>query len=214
MKCLNCGRYGHLFAACAVVYTSTKGQDNGGIRELEDIRGRCVIDDETGCWHWRGAVAANTTKSICPVAWSPALGKVVSVLRQVYEFAHPEASMIGRMVWRSCASQDCCNPKHLLMGTRKQWGEWITKNGKRKGDPLASARNRKARLDSGDAILNMELAQWARESTQTGRDVAHALGVSATTISRARMRRTWGETLPCASVFSMAANSWLMERRA
>lgn len=207
MKCTTCGQFGHLAASCATVQHSRKGQDNGGIRSLEDIRQRCVVDVEGDCWQWRGALALGTGGRGCPVAWSPSHGRVISVLRLAVEFSGRKLAK-GSIVWRTCRCEDCCNPKHLNVGTRKEWGVWTAALGHRKGDPLASARNRKARVDSGDAILTMELARWIRESEQAGVELAHVLGVSATTISRARLRRTWDDALPGASVFGLASQAW------
>lgn len=207
MKCITCGRFGHADAACAVLPQVRKGQDNGGIRELEDIRLRCVVDYEGDCWRWQGAFSSGTGRTGCPVAWAPLQGRVVSVSRLVVEFSG-RALTRRQMVWRSCRCDDCCNPKHLKVGTRQQWGAWTALHGFWKGDPLASSRNRKARVDSGEAVLTMEMARWIRESSQTGRDLAVVLGVSATTISRARLRRTWDDTLRGASVFGLPSHAW------
>jgi len=35
--------------------TDTRRKRQDGVRTLEDLRIRCVIDTETGCWLWRGA---------------------------------------------------------------------------------------------------------------------------------------------------------------
>ena len=208
MKCITCGQFGHAGLGCATIPTARKGQDNGGIRTLEDVRGRCVIEFDGDCWKWQGAFSSSGRSSArCPVSWSPAHGRVISVLRLVAELdGKPLLPRI--MAWRACRNDDCCSPAHLKTGTRKQWGAWTAKFGFLKGDPLASSRNRKARVDSGDAVLTMELARWVRESTQTGKDMALALGVSATTVSRAKLRRTWAETLPSASVFGLAQDAW------
>lgn len=189
---------------CTTVNKSINGRNNGGIYNLEDIRCRCVIDLETDCWHWRGAMASKNTKSTCPVAWSPIDKKILSVLRLSYRYSHPLAHLTGRIVWRNCMIADCCNPRHLLIGTIMQRGAWIAASGAWKNKPLVSSRNRNARIASGSTVLTMELAQWARESKQLGIHVAHALGVSATTISRARQRKTWKDSIPWSSAWSMA----------
>ncbi len=206
MKCISCGRFGHLDESCTTIPAARKGQDNGGIRELADIRGRCVIEFDGDCWRWRGAFSRGTGDTGCPVAWSPQHRRVISVLRLAVELSGRQVKT-GQMVWRTCRCDDCCNPAHLKVGTRKEWGAWTARHKFLKGDPLASARNRKARVDSGDALLSMELARWIRESQQTGVELAAVLCVSPTTISRARLRRTWSESLPGASVFGLGAQA-------
>jgi hypothetical protein len=213
-RCTRCGRLGHALETCATEYKAMRGSDQGGIRTLADILARCYVDDVTGCHRWRGATSASNGKSELPVAWFAAEQRITSVLRIAYMLAHPRADMKGRIVWRHCRSSDCCNPAHLRAGTRKEWGEWVAREDHRKGDPAASGRNRIARVKSGDAILTPELALWARESGQYGIDVAHALGVSPTSVSRARLGRTWAESAPHASIFGRAAQAWLTGDRA
>ena len=205
-KCVGCGRFGHEQAGCTTTPVPRKGQDNGGIRTLQDIRERCMADDSpNACWVWGGAVSRGTGGAGCPVAWSPAHGRVISVPRMAVEFSGRKLSR-SQMVWKTCRCDTCCNPKHLRVGTRAEWGQWVAKRDMWKGDLTRTAARRKLRESLG-CSLSMELAQWARESTQTGRDAAWGLSTSPTSVSRARLRKTWAESLPLSSVFSFAGMS-------
>lgn len=58
----------------------------------------------------------------------------------------------------------------------------------------------------GTSILTDEIVHWIRESPQTGAAIAHAIGVSVSTVCRAREGRTWAMQLvsgrahaPCAT---------------
>lgn len=53
----------------------TRGLRTDGIRTADDLRARCWIDDDTGCWHWRGAVDLNGIPSM----WLPALRRRTSL---------------------------------------------------------------------------------------------------------------------------------------
>lgn len=190
---------------------STQGK---GIYTIADVRSRCRISDEAECWHWRGAFSVNTAKgSRIPVAHFPAINKPATVTRIAVILSGRQPREV---VWRKCQSDDCVNPAHLITGTRAQWGHWCERNGSLKGDPIRRAANRRAKLTKG-AKLTPELAQWAIESQQCGRDVAHGLMVSATSVSRARLGRTWA---PLSSPFSgmfrslMAASNDTQARKA
>lgn len=201
MKCVKCGQFGHLLNVCATEPSSRIGQDNGGIRSLKDIKDRCHIEFAGDCWQWRAAFSRGDGGRLgVPVAWSPKHRRVMSVLRMVLEFKGQTLAR-NQMVWRECRCDDCVNPACLNIGTRKDWGEWTRQSEILKGDPLASFRNRKARVDSGRAVLSMEIAAWIRESSQKGYELADMLGVSNTAISRVRTGKAWAATLPGASVF-------------
>ena len=207
ITCTRCRQFGHEANTCATAFTARRGEDQGGMRSLERIRGRCRVDDITGCWNWSGATASRAKGAAkVPVTWSAAHGAVVTVLRLAYGFEHPGVTLGARIVWRTCGSELCVNPAHLRAGTRKQWGEWSKASGTRKQGQQSTAARRAVRIAAGATKLTMELAQWVRESTQTGVDVAHAIGCKPTQISRARMLRTWAPTAPAASVFAWAAN--------
>ncbi len=203
-RCSKCGQFGHAPEACTYVPQSRKGVNLGGITDLSGIKNRCRINEDTECWEWMGAVTSATAKSMIPVAWFPADGRLVSVPRKAFEFS-TGTKVNKRMVWRTCGCATCVNPEHLKSGTRKEWGCWLKRTGAMK-NKITPAKARAAVIARGAASLTMELAQWARESTQTGREVARVMGVSEQQISRARRMQTWAPTAVGASVFSWAAN--------
>lgn len=203
-RCTKCGQFGHNAEACTHVPQSRAGVSLGGITDLAGIRNRCAINDDTDCWEWQGAVTQPRDGSKVPVAWFPSEGRVVSVARMSSQYA--TGVRVGkRMVWRTCGCSTCVNPEHLKVGTRKEWGVWLKKTGAMK-NKITTARARAVRVKAGGCTLTMELAQWARESSQTGREVSRCLAVSEQQISRARRLQSWAPTAAGASVFSWAAN--------
>lgn len=166
---------------------------------LESIRGRCVMDEETGCWHWSGAMSNGRGNAAIPVMWHG--GRVSSVLRVAYEHSGRRLQR-GGIVWRTCGCMDCTNPDHLLYGTRAVWGSWRAKNGSAAMTPdQRAAHTARARAKS-TVILSEERASYIRTSEATGRAVAAELGVSASTVSRVRRGEAWAEGTQGASVFS------------
>lgn len=205
-KCVGCGQFGHDNTACTAVHRPTKGQDNGGIRTLDDLKGRCFVDDN-GCWQWRGAFNTASRGVATPVTWFAAEGKTMSAMRVAWLLARPGAPRV-QMVWRTCLCQSCLNPAHLRGGSRKQWGAWQHNKGHLRtfGRTLANTVARHARNKKNGEGLTQELAQWARESSQTGLEVAHALNVSRTAVSRARRMKTFS-MFGAASVFTAFTTS-------
>lgn len=127
-----------------------------GIRTVSDLRDRCVIDDITGCWHWRGATARGRS----PVAWLPAIGSrttmgvIISVL---LTGAKPPK---GRVWHHTCETPFCANPKHQKLGTRSSQmlvaavsrgplQRARIARGKRKASRVTDAQVEDIRADSG-----------------------------------------------------------------
>ena len=165
---------------------------------LEQIKGRCRIDSETGCWLWSGAMSTDAGGGRVPIVWHE--GRTSSALRVVYALSGKTVRG-GEIVWRKCRHDHCLNPAHLLSGTRQQWGAWRKANGFSAMRPDDWAANMIAKR-KGKAIEDAETAAMIRESPETGAALARKLGVSKQAVSRVRLRKTWAETVPQASVFT------------
>lgn len=174
-----------------------------GIKTLEDLRERCVVDDFTGCWTFqvqhrparRGDWGCNV--------WLSDQQRSETLQRAGWLLAgRPMGKGRGWVVWRTCTNLLCCNPAHLRAGPREQMGQWQEQKGTLRGDPKRAAINRRIKIESGQSKLTHELADWIRESAQTGLAIAHALDVSRTCVSRVRMGQTYVRTMPASSVFS------------
>lgn len=166
---------------------------------LARIHDRCVIDSETGCWHWTGAMSRGSVNIAIPVVWHD--DKTQSALRVVYKAAGRKIPSRG-IVWRSCRCNDCCNPDHLLGGTRAVWGAWRARNGSAAMTPDQRAANTARARSKSTVVLSPERASYIRSSEATGRALAAELGVSASTVSRVRRGEAWQEHSQAASVFS------------
>ncbi len=180
-----------------------KGDNLGGVHTLRDLRDRCVIDVVTRCWQWRGAVSPGRGRNRETRVWYPALQRILPVPRVSWLLAG-KGELEGRTVWRCCGEELCVNPDHLMAGSKAEWGRWMAERGSLSGRPDRSAANRAARIASGHTPITMEIAAWVRESPQSGVEVAHAVGVQPTAITRLRKGRTFAP-VACASVFNLGS---------
>ena len=172
-----------------------------GVRKIADIRDRCVIDAETGCWLWSAAYSAGDRSKI-PVCWSPEANRVISVPRLFAFLESGDKAFITPgnsklKAWRTCLNPRCV--RHITYGTVQQWGEWVQADGRRRGNQKIIAANTKGRREA--SRLDIEAVRNIRSSDQTGRVLAVQHGVSETQISRIRRHKCWRETVPAASVF-------------
>lgn len=177
-----------------------KGTHLGGIRELEDLRLRCRVDPDTGCWHFGGKEHRRQAGSVAPRVWFD--GKCTTIPKAGWLLAGKPLKE-GHNVWPRCRTHCCGNPAHLLSGTKAQWGKWVKDRGFMRGRPERSAINRRIKLQTGQCALTLELVSWIRDSSQTGREIAHALNVSEQVVSRARRGDTYA-VAPVASIFAWA----------
>lgn len=183
--------------------TISTNPNTRGVRDIEAIRLRCFCDPDTGCWHYRGTYQKRHNKpGREPMVWMAEEGFTTTLMRASWSLAKRRPVPDGHMVWRRCLKNDCGNPAHLLCGTKKEWGAWLVRQGHLRGRPERSLINRRIKQDIGHTSLTMELASWARESQQNGREVAHALDVKPSVVSNVRAGRTF-RPAAASSVFAL-----------
>lgn len=158
-----------------------------GIRTLEDMRQRCHVDDETGCWLWRMAVA-NTTPSMR----LPALGRTVAAGVAIC-FLTTDALPAPGVIWHridTCRSMLCVCPAHRTAGT--QLSKMAFMRGTKK-PPLTKVRMAAARR--AHSVVTEAIVADIRSSKLTGTELAgkHGISVShACRIKRNTARRPLG----------------------
>ncbi len=177
-----------------------------GIRTIADLRLRCFCDKDTGCWIWAGSVQKSRQGGrVEPRVWLADEEICTTIGRAAWTMGRKTKLAKGWNVWRQCRNDLCGNPGHLMAGTKAEWGAWVTNGGYLRGEPERRLINRRIQIDSGNTSLTPELAQWVRESQQTGREVAHALDNTAHVISAIRTGRTFSEVRP-SSVFTWSGS--------
>lgn len=189
------------------------GEKRNGIRSVEDIRLRCRICEETGCWEWRGSCQRRKDGTPDPRVWM-ADARTCKTLPNAVWTLQGKRIPPGWRVWRRCLNPLCGNPEHLMSGTTAAWGVWVSRKGYLQGRIERSIINRANILATGRSRITMEIAQAIRHSPKTGRELAAELGVDEKIISRIRTGKTFRVLTPTASIFAVAdaMNAGLLER--
>lgn len=85
-----------------------------GIRTLIDLKDRCRVDEETGCWIWGLGHSGNGQACV----WIPALQRRGSLGVLICALTTGKAPEKG-VVWHcTCTTPDCARPGHRTPGTR------------------------------------------------------------------------------------------------
>jgi hypothetical protein len=171
----------------------------GGLSDLESLRIRCITDpeDDDVCWMWTGAMTGE--KGRLPTAQLPGK-KSGSVLRWAFEtFKKPIPAK--HIVWRKCCAERCCNPKHLLSGSRQDWGAWVKKNKVWAGKITYMLSGRRAALKR--TVITQDVLDRIEELGETTEQAATRIGVHPSSISRAIRKHS--PLVPQASVFTFKA---------
>lgn len=182
------------------------GIRNDGVRTLEDIRLRCYVDPITDCWHWR-------------MQMDGTCGRVNTVLdgkrrnttaRRAAVILSGRAVQAHQAVWRAvcCESEDCCNPEHASVGSRKQMVKHLAFRGTYRTPAHAAARLvglQKIHAAVG-GVMSESKACAILVSPLQDKEAAAEFGVSIRAVQDIRNRRKWKNVapLPVASVFDLA----------
>lgn len=170
--------------------TDTRRKRQDGVRTLEDLRIRCVIDAETGCWLWRGAMSRGERGQPTTRVWLPpqpgTAARTMTAPRAAWLLAGKQLQP-GHVVWRKhCTRGDCINPHHGAAGTRPQMHAAIVASGRLRGDPRRAAINARNRAST---LLPVETVRRAERMYAAGamqKEVRAALGISANSAAQIR----------------------------
>jgi hypothetical protein len=177
------------------------GTHLGGIRTLEDLKGRCRIDEHTGCWLWSGSLTAGYPRVFC-IDPETGKGRCMTGARAAWILGAPrgpEPIPAGKLVYRwRCKNTDCVNRSHHRLGTKAEQGKWQKANGYLRGDltrvaTIAAAQRRLSKLTAEDVHA-------IRASDEMCRVVGERFGVSPTAVSNIRLHKRWRDL--GASVFT------------
>lgn len=162
-----------------------------GIRTPDDLKARCWVDEDTGCWLWRGAVDSHGIPSM----WLPALLRRSSLGVAACLFATGAAPLPGQAWHCTCTTRYCANPAHRTCGTRssQMLAARMTRT------PLQRARISAAKRANGK-LTDAQRVEIAG-SSDILRVIADRYGIS---ISQAQKMRRQTQIQPAqgASVFS------------
>lgn len=179
-----------------------------GITTLDDLKGRCIVDDLTGCWHWQGATVTDrkSGKRTQRLWIFDALAgefRVMSGPMAVVELAGKRAQA-ETMGWRACRCDDCMNPAHMMSGTKREWGNWVRSHGHWKHNPKRTAANRRINRERSD--LDLDTVRKVRAAAGNNIQIGAEFGLDPSHVSMIRLHKIWKESVvPGASAFTLGA---------
>jgi len=161
------------------------------VRTLDEVKGACRVDDETGCWEWTGAVDRGLPKVYAPDFTRAGGDMRVQVGRRaLWHIVHGAPLPRGWRVYAwpgRCTSSTCMNPEHTKAGTTAQWGRDRARSDQLKGNVRVLTHLR--RLGQQRSALSHEAYVEVIASDETGAALARRLKVSESTVSKARRGR-------------------------
>lgn len=162
----------------------------GGIRTVEDLRQRCYVDPDTGCWRWRLACEQGAAK----VHFVPPDRDVKLICkgrRAALWLQRGHDVPAGHVAYRrhTCQHADCVNPAHAASGTPMEWGAE-----RRLGPPLVDPLKREqaslAAWDKRGRKVTPAMVREIRTSPDSQAVLAKRLGLSEYCIWDVRVGRS------------------------
>lgn len=155
-----------------------KGAYLGGIRAIEDLRLRCYVDPDTGCWHCRMYKDKAGVPNVRIVTPDTGEELKMSVRRAALYLVSGKPLPKGHLAYAkaNCDSIDCGNPDHARSGTKKQWGRALSLKGTQKGLPRKIAAARKQAETK--RLLTPQQVREIRRSDETDLSLSRRYGAS------------------------------------
>lgn len=171
---------------------------HGGIRTVEDLLLRSVVDEESGCWLWAQSKTKAGAAKVCVWDSYKSCTTMAVGRRVALELQRGQPLPKGHVAWakKICPHPHCVNPEHCRSGNRKAYGEWQSSSG------VLSGRRRSMASRRSRALLDMEKAKEIRYSNERRQDLAKRYGVSLATVQAIKAGRLWKEHAANSSVFN------------
>ena len=151
-----------------------------GIRTVDDLKDRCRLDEDTGCWLWAGGLANN----LYPSFWYPPLAKPVTAGVGICHLLTGRLPHKGE-VWHKRKGCDChcVNPYHRKQGNRST---------QMKAAGIKRSVLTKVKISRNRARIPDEVVADVMQSGETLEAVSSRLGLSmshASNIRRGKQRK-------------------------
>jgi hypothetical protein len=165
--------------------TDTPNYLKSDTMDLEHIRQRCRIDEDTKCWIWVGALSDGKW----PRIHSPNHSKPGSPMetqtgrRAVWQLSTGKAIPKGHRVYGTCRCDTCLNPGHMKCGPAAEWGKYKAEIGLHKTMRHVIGARKVGRAAS---VLTDETYAEILSSSEPGLHIAKRLGICRQVVSRAR----------------------------
>ena len=155
------------------------------MRTIEEIKGRCFITED-GHWLWRGELRPDGRANINAPDFTKNGGGMRTQIgpRAVWHCAHRKAVPDGHRVIGTCTFKACCNPRCVKSISEADYGERMRRTGARKGKAARILANRA--IGRKRSVFTAESIAYVQLSTKSGLALAAELGISTSSISKAR----------------------------
>jgi hypothetical protein len=154
------------------------------MKTIEEIKGRCVIHEITGCWLFKGAVTRDGQARVWTFDYNKGAMACVPGKRAVWYATNQTPVTDGHVIYGTCPCQHCINPEHVKQGTKAEWGQHMADSGIYKNNPAKLLANR--RIGAARSSVTPETYIEIISSPETGKAVAKRLGISQQTASKCR----------------------------
>lgn len=177
------------------------GTYQGGVRSLEDLRQRCRIDEETGCWLWSMSVDADGMAHLRMLI--DGKRRSIKGRRAAVLLSRPQDLTPGRVVYRApcCPNAHCVRPTHCLVGDQ---AESQAAAAKRNAPRLQAlwAKKANSQVERLRKLTDEQVAE-VRASDESDAELGKRFGVRAESIKNIRTFKSFAPRLVAnASVFA------------
>lgn len=171
-----------------------RGTRLDGIRTVEDLRLRSVVDDDTGCWHWKLWCWKNGMPG-CSIPVAGRFQKVSGRRAALILAGHELGPKDMAYATDNCHSTDCVNPRHCRIGTMRDVMRMHASRGLFSDPKHYGALVRHAKAN---ARFTPEDRLEIVLSTDTAEEVGKRFGLSERMVNKMRRGK---RTTPVSSVF-------------
>lgn len=160
--------------------------DKGKYTPIKDlklyIQWKSILDLESGCWIWTGALDRKGYGAIFYKGRSQGAHRV-SYQEYIGDIPH------GLVIRHQCDNPSCVNPNHLSIGTQKDNVQDMVQ--RKRGPNRFGERNNIAKLSKEDVLY---IKQYPT-GYGTGVELANKFNVCRSTISKIRCNINWNNEL-------------------
>ena len=168
-----------------------------GVYTLEAMRERCIVDEDTGCWLWSGAMARGYPRIWTEHPATRVAGSISATMAAWHLAGNPLP--VGNVVYRTCNCMRCVNPCHMKTGTKAAACQFLADSNRYKGQPHRQVANKINGMKRSK--LTPELITEIRNSDEQARSMAKRLDVSESLISAYRKGKRGNASIAASSVF-------------